>query len=202
MEVLSSEFADFFDCFEVVADSPWPVIVENALEPLHLPFVHSDTLHQLGLSNPDDLFFGLHNCVNLEVTNKRVIRLIKSIRGNGAPLNYYSYFLFPNTFISSTGGIAFSVQTIAPTTRESCTLVSTQYQSKSLMKSSGIDKFLQDTTRFNRKVFEEDVNICSGIDTNRWLQSIRNGFVNKTEAKIFHFRECLKTTANLKRALD
>ena len=80
-------------------------------------------------------------------------------------------------------------------------LFSAQYQSKLLMKSTGMGRYLEDTLRFNRQVFEEDLEICNGIDTNRWLHSIRNGFANKTEGKIIHFRECLKTTADLEKAL-
>lgn len=134
----------------------WRVAVENTLEDMHVPEVHSETFATLGLSPPQMHQMGKHSVAYYAV-NSRVTRVAQ----NGT---YFHLFLYPNTCISSVGGMTYSVQQYFPIGAETVLLTRLYSSVTGRADFIGTDFFLDKARAFNMRVFAEDAAVCARVE--------------------------------------
>lgn len=181
-----------FNCNALVA-------VENALEPDHVPFVHSETLYPLGLVNYRNHLYGKNSIVKFDIGNEKIrkgLERLSKLFDYGAQRfeGYMSIHIFPFGFISSTGGYSYSIQNFFPSKDDSCNFSSNLYFSNLLNGRDNkiIDHFVQSTALVNRRVFDEDHKICSRIKYEVWCD-LFDVSLSPDEIKIEYFRENLSS---------
>jgi phenylpropionate dioxygenase-like ring-hydroxylating dioxygenase large terminal subunit len=202
LESLSYDFGvrnDFnrynFECF-------WPIAVENALEPDHLPFVHPATLNSLKLVNYRNEFFGDNNLARFDIGNESVKKGLNRIRNffeffDEPFLGYQSFYLFPFSFISTTYCYTFSVQNFFPGNKDVFTYFTSRfYQGPTIQKSKlYLSDFFHSALTINRQVFEEDHSVCKLISKDAWLASNPRN-LSDSEIKLIKFRESMSRNSN------
>jgi phenylpropionate dioxygenase-like ring-hydroxylating dioxygenase large terminal subunit len=178
----------------------WPIAIENALEPYHVPIIHAQSLGLLNLEQGTNEFYGKNSVWYSKIGNARTNKLLESLKKyfqiDYAYSGYMSLYLFPFSMISSTYGYSYAIQNFYPkdtsqsTTSFSSRLLTTHLASESAAEV--IDSFFDSTRDMNKKVFEEDYAICKFIPKNAWTTE-KLTFPNELEVKIDHFRESCRT---------
>lgn len=175
--------------------SYWPIAVENALEPYHIPLIHKDTLATLELEPGINEFNGCNSIWHAPIGNARTHKQLRSLKRlfniDYQQEEYMSIFLFPFSMISSTFGYSYSIQNFFPskhtdTTHFTSRLYSVHAASENATKI--IHPFLESTKNINRKVFDEDHDICKLVSPESWT-SAPLPFASIQESKLVHFRE-------------
>ncbi|MCE2575649.1 aromatic ring-hydroxylating dioxygenase subunit alpha [Komagataeibacter sp. FNDCR2] len=177
----------------------WRVAVENALEPDHVPFVHSDTLGSLQLKPGHNAYYERNSVLNAPIGNERIKRGLNRISRffdvQHNEKSYIAIFIFPFSFLSSTFGYTYSLQNFFPSRNGRHTHFTTR-MFHSRLTSTGeneaiIKPFLAGVEKLNSQVFQEDSEICKNISPDFPLDGM-NSILSTTEEKIAHFRKCIE----------
>jgi phenylpropionate dioxygenase-like ring-hydroxylating dioxygenase large terminal subunit len=202
IESLSFDCVSRKDLNQYIYECPWQVCIENALEPQHLPYVHKETLNKLDLINCRNHYWGPNSGVYFDIGNASLLRALKRIckyydLGRDVHPGYMSLFLFPFGFISSTAGTSYSVQTFFPRTGGGTWFTSRLYSVRLSAPSYGAadSELLKAAIEMNRRVFEEDHEICKRISADAWEQSLLNPLY-MSEEKILYFRKQILTISD------
>ncbi|MDD0811811.1 Rieske 2Fe-2S domain-containing protein [Curvibacter sp. RS43] len=198
LEAISFDAAHLVDVNDYSYECHAFVAVENALEPDHVPFVHRDTLLNLELTHYRNEFYGKNSIVRFDVGSQRVRKGLDKFKkyfslGHHAFDGYMSIHLYPFSFISSTGGYSYSVQSFFPVSDDETDFVSRLYfpDLTDARHESVAAVIRASVTDLNRKVFLEDHAICRRIRYSAW-KSLIDGPLSQDEVKIKRFRENLK----------
>jgi phenylpropionate dioxygenase-like ring-hydroxylating dioxygenase large terminal subunit len=176
--------------------------IENALEPYHINLVHKDSLGTLNLSAGKNYFYGVNSVWESDVKNERINKLLKTLKGNFDLSNifegYKSIYLYPFSMISSTYGLSYSLQNFFPLEINSTKFYSRFYTTNLLSDKfkKSIDDFFQSSINMNRKIFEEDKQICNSINV-EWTPEPYK-FMSISEVKIKHFKNSIIQDLQLK----
>lgn len=182
---------------QYIYECPAFVAVENALEPTHVPFIHKNSLAKLNLTDMKNTFEKSNSLVEFTVNNSRSLGLIERTNnffnlhyGRGG---YWSFHIFPFAFISSTNSQTFSIQNFFPLSENSTTFSSSLYCSpKEKSKNSEVfAQYIDSVSTLNRKVFEEDHNVCRLINYKGWLATV-DAPLYEDEIKVSFFRKQLE----------
>jgi phenylpropionate dioxygenase-like ring-hydroxylating dioxygenase large terminal subunit len=177
-------------------NSYWGIAIENALEPNHLPFVHSKTLGLLGLGEGENVINGINSSIYFPIENQRIKKQLESFKKffqiNFQYKGYMCIYMFPFSMITSTFGYSYSVQNFFPSLRDENT---TNFTSRLLTTKLSNEKydqilssFFESTININRTVFEEDHEICKLIPRDSWsIEPLK--YMSTDEIKINHFRQ-------------
>jgi phenylpropionate dioxygenase-like ring-hydroxylating dioxygenase large terminal subunit len=175
-------------------ESDWPISLENALEPYHIPLVHRDTLATLKLGKGENVFFGENSIWYSPVENEKVARRLESLSKFFVPREafsgYMSIFLYPFSMLSSTYGYSWSMQNFFPSTHADRTWFTSQLYPLSAASERYqeiVSTFMASTAQNNRAVFDEDHSICKRIPGDTWSWDAPR-FHSSLEAKLLHFR--------------
>ena len=181
---------------QYIYECPAFVAVENALEPIHVPFIHKDSLAKLNLKDMKNTFEKSNSLVEFTVNNSRSLGLIDRTN-NFFNLHYdrggyWSFHIFPFAFISSTNSQTFSIQNFFPLSENSTSFSSSLYCSpKEESKSSEVFKqYINSVATLNQRVFKEDHDICKLINYKAWVARAKAP-IYKDEIKISFFRKQL-----------
>lgn len=193
-----------FDCHKLVDVNSYEyecnalIAVENALEPDHVPFVHADTLYPLNLINVRNEFYGYNSIVKFDIGNQRINKGLDRIlkffdTGSQRFDGYMSIHMFPFGFISSTCGNSYSIQNFFPISENKSSFTSKIYFSnlRQGVNADVVSHFVNSTILVNKKVFDEDHDICKTIKFSSWLK-LFNEPLTVSEIKIKKFRENIK----------
>jgi phenylpropionate dioxygenase-like ring-hydroxylating dioxygenase large terminal subunit len=180
----------------------WPLAIENALEPYHISTVHSDTLATLQLEDGNNVFDGDNSVwyapVGSARVNAQLARLGRHFNIDYQFKGYMSVFIYPFTMISSTYGYSYSLQNFFPSAGDNThTKFTSRLYSANTMggKTAQIlDPFFASTIKVNQQVFEEDHDICKLLPKESWSMEPL-AFASDSEAKIDHFRQCCRKSA-------
>ncbi len=177
----------------------WPLALENALEPYHISMVHSGTLANLKLKDGSNTFYGCNSVWQSSIGNNRLSNQLVKL---GSYFNidysydgYMSIFMFPFTMISSTFGYSYSLQNFFPNqfspnrTNFMSRFLSCHIKNEHAKKI--VQPFLDSSISVNRKIFEEDHDICKLIPADTWSSDPLK-YNSEQEVKILHFRELCK----------
>jgi phenylpropionate dioxygenase-like ring-hydroxylating dioxygenase large terminal subunit len=195
LENISFNIAGRFDFNSYEFESYWPVAVENALEPYHIGMIHPTTLGTLDLEPGHNEYHGQNSIWYAPVGNQRLARQLRSLRKlfaiDFAYEGYMSIYLFPFTMVSATYGYSYSLQNFFPSatnpdaTHFSSRLLTTHAASE--QAGTILGQLFSSTAEVNRKVFDEDHDICKLVPRSAWnMQPLK--FADPSEAKLEHFR--------------
>lgn len=177
-----------FECY-------WPIAMENALEPYHIPLIHTETLATLQLEEGINVFDGCNSVWHAPIGNARIHKQLTGFKKlfniDYQQEEYMSIFLFPFSMLSSTFGYSYSLQHFFPSkererTHFSSRLYSVNPASENAAKIA--EPFLKSTQAINRRVFDEDHQICKLVPRESWTASPLT-FASRHEEKIAHFRK-------------
>ena len=180
----------------------WKIAVENALDSLHIRFVHAESLARLQLEDERNQFVGNNTGVTFEIGNlqmyKRLNAMSRMFNVTEQFKGYMNIYLFPFSMLSSTFGYSYSLQSFFPAKEPG----KTQFYSRLLkgvlrpgVDASAMQHFFDSTAQVNRMVFEEDHAVCRQIDDTRydWHDLSR---LSSDEEKIAHFRRSLQSVTS------
>lgn len=178
-------------------DCDWRVAMENALEPLHVSFLHAESLGRLELSDGKNEFGDWHSTWYADVDNAQMAKQLHSIKGlfqiDDQFDGYMSVYLFPFTMLSSTFGYSYSLQNFFPSAHPNKTHFSSRLLTgacKSKAASAALHGFFKSSAEVNRQVFREDHAICKRIAP-AFIDENTQPIWSSDEEKIKHFRGCL-----------
>lgn len=192
---LSFNIAGRSDVNAYTFECDWRVALENALEPLHVPFVHPDSLAQLQLGEGSNRFTDWTSIWQAELGNAAMVRKLRSIRRlfqlDSQYEGYQSLYLFPFTMLSSTFSYSYSLQHFFPSAEPARThFYSRLLHSATLPASAAaLQSFFEASARMNRQVFAEDHAICQRLAPGA-ADDPRFTVLASDEEKIAHFRAC------------
>ncbi|WET12371.1 Rieske 2Fe-2S domain-containing protein [Pseudomonas sp. D3] len=177
----------------------WTIALENALEPYHIPLIHTDTLASLQLGVGVNEFHGENSIWYSPVENEKVEKRLKSLNRfystTDAFQGYMSIFIFPFSMVSSTFGYSFSIQNFFPSASNESTFFTSRLYPTRNSESRYKDMtqgFVHSSAEMNRRIFDEDHQICKRIPSKAW-SILPPRFTSTLEEKLIHFREsCAK----------
>jgi phenylpropionate dioxygenase-like ring-hydroxylating dioxygenase large terminal subunit len=180
----------------------WPLALENALEPYHIPKVHPKTLATLKLGDGVNVIEGLNSVWYAPVNDDRIRRQLSSLRRffniKYQYEGYMSIFLFPFSMLSSTYGYSYSLQNFIPTgdLQNYSFFTSRFYSAKTVSESAAatMTTFFKSSASINRRVFDEDHEICKALSGDSWSSEPLK-YASDAEAKLVHFRSVLRQVA-------
>jgi phenylpropionate dioxygenase-like ring-hydroxylating dioxygenase large terminal subunit len=150
---------------EMIVKADWRVNVEIALEDIHVPTVHRETFHKLGIKLDSLERYGKDSIAMYTVTGERVLKGLRAVQRyflNVSPEQYFHLFIYPSTFLSSVGGFTYSVQECEPLL-DGTLFRSTLYRPILKPGAPDLTYFFDNAAAFNKRVFEEDAEACERI---------------------------------------
>lgn len=197
LRTISANIAKRRDHSHYTYECYWPIAVENALEPYHIDMIHPQTLGQLRLKDGENHYFGQNSVwaapLGNESTDKKLRALGKMFEISSSYPGYEFIYMFPFTMISSTYGYSYSIQNFFPAKSATTSFYSRLYTSKAKSEKAELilESFFASTVDINRKVFEEDHDVCKLLPAESWsMQPL--SFAADSEAKIEHFRQACR----------
>lgn len=178
----------------------WKIAMENALEPCHVPMVHPGSLGLLELQPGHNEFHGRNSVWYAPVGNPRMARSLARISELFALdfqyAGYMSIYIYPFTMLSSTYGLSYSLQHFLPSLQPE----STHFYSRMLTMAVKPERdpeivasFLASTAATNRRVFQEDHEVCKRVPLDTWSPE-PPVFAADAEEKLIHFRASCRDT--------
>ena len=144
----------------------WRIAIENALEDVHVPHVHKDSLARLGLRIREMTRYGNNSVAIYDITDKRSLRGLHALSRFfvvSDPGTYYHEFYYPNKCISSVSGFTFSHQTYIPLFNGHTSLVTELHSADMVEGAPELTWFFDNAAKFNKQVFEEDARMCERV---------------------------------------
>ena len=191
---ISRSIATRIDLNSYVYRCDWKVAVENALEPCHIDLVHAETLSKLRLADGRDELFDYasvwHSGLKDTRSNARLSAMRRFFDLSYQYDGYVSIFLYPFSMISSTYGYSYSIQHFLPGNEPFATNFSSRLLAsrlKSTVPPSLVESYFDSSAAFNRKVFEEDHEICRRVSRQFWNKD-RHMPLSRAELKVAQFR--------------
>ncbi len=194
---MSADIAHPHDLLTEGLQCPWQVAVENALEPDHVAMVHAETLGRLDLININDEYFGCNSRLTASIGNPRQARALSAMDRffdlRHQHRGYQALYLFPFSFVTSTFGYTYALQSYMPSKNGAQThLRSRMFTARTTMPASVTEQFFTSAAAVNRQVFQEDHEICRRVDPAFPFA----GILSSSEAKIRHLRTSLAQYAD------
>jgi phenylpropionate dioxygenase-like ring-hydroxylating dioxygenase large terminal subunit len=195
LEALSRNMTTRWDFNRYVYQCDWRIALENALEPYHVTGIHPTTLNTLKLTTGTNDFYGRNSVWSSPLGDERIARRLKSLSRlfslEHQYEGYQSIYLFPFSMISSTFSYSYSVQNFLPAAAMEQTHFTSRLFTGRLapsVKPELITSFMDSSADMNRKVFEEDHEICQRVPADSW-SSAAPRFWASSEEKLVHFRQ-------------
>ncbi|HEY5412909.1 MAG TPA: SRPBCC family protein [Caulobacteraceae bacterium] len=166
---ISGDIAEPRDIYKIDFQANWRVGLENALEGYHVNSVHPQTLAPMALCQDVDSYAGLNSAYHAKVGQARTARGLEGLRRffdlRAGFDGYCAYYLFPFAMVSSTFGYSYSMQTYFPSTDDHRSWFTTRlFASRSAPGAEGVSETLLNAAApFNRRVFDEDHEICRRV---------------------------------------
>ena len=175
----------------------WKIAVENALDQYHVAVIHRDSLDKLKMEPAQDSYFGLNNISRAGVGDERVAKRLRSLRRffdmSYQPEGYLAIHLFPFTFLTSTMGYSYSLQSFHPAASDRTSFSSRFYSGKlsSRVGPEAMRAFFDSSLQVNHQVFREDAEICARVPTDSWSPEPPR-YLSSGEEKIAYFRQTMR----------
>lgn len=191
---MSKDIVARFDFNHYDYNCYWPIAIENALEPYHIDAIHPETLATLQLEDGVNDLGDWSSVWSAPVGSRKMQKQLKAIGSLFSLVSpfpgYQSIYLFPFTMISSTYGYSYSLQNFFPLDKNRTNFLSRMLVSrtKSEQAPQMLSSFFSSSAELNRRVFDEDHEICKIIPYDAWSAEPLN-FSADSEAKIQHFRK-------------
>jgi len=193
LHAISANIAKRRDYSHYAYECYWPIAVENALEPYHIDLIHPKTLGLLRLQDGENHYLGRNSVwaapLGDSSAEKKLRLLGRMFDVSGCFPGYEFIYMFPFTMISSTFGYSYSMQNFFPGKNGKTAFYSRLYTSRTVNEKAEaiLEAFFASTVAVNRKVFEEDHDVCKLLPAESWsMEPLRHAA--DSEGKIQHFR--------------
>jgi phenylpropionate dioxygenase-like ring-hydroxylating dioxygenase large terminal subunit len=138
----------------------WKLLVENVLESYHLSFVHQESFVPTGISSASETserFFGRDSV--LRIANRKEGEGAKMRLLPGAHSDYLHAYVFPNLFVSITGGLVGFISHFKPRDAGRTLLEWQLFETPLLLQQKApLRAYIrQNAIEFTRKVLMEDL---------------------------------------------
>ena len=170
------------------------VIVENTLESYHVASIHTNTFKKLGAQGLNFAMQNKHSSwtADLDVNrNDQANSKIEDLFSFGKyKIDGYKHILvFPNLLVSSTHGNSFNFSLVEPIDSRSTRFTSYVFIgiASNEKKLALLDAFTKILVDFNRKVFEEDKEICQQVQLGV-LHTEQQGVLSLEEERVHAFQ--------------
>lgn len=150
---------------EIPMRCDWRIAIENALEDVHVPHVHKDSLAKLKIKLRDMGRAGKNSWAVYDITDERSLKGLRAMSRYFAHANpeiYFHAFIFPDTCISSVGGFTMAKQIYIPD-GETTRLTTTLYTGLLKPEAPDLSFFFDRAMAFNVQVFNEDARMCERV---------------------------------------
>jgi phenylpropionate dioxygenase-like ring-hydroxylating dioxygenase large terminal subunit len=184
----SSGFAFHRDTLE--HDANWKLLVENVLESYHLSFVHQDSFVPTGITSTSassSTYCGHDSAFRIESKSADEAKA-KVIPG--ASSDYVHAFVFPNLFVSITGGLIGFISHFKPAAHDRTTLEWELFETPLLQtqKTAVRNYIKKNAIEFTNKVLREDLAVL-----NQSQIGVRHAHgahqLQEIEGRIAHFHQ-------------
>lgn len=154
---LGFELGEVFHRDSLAHEANWKLLVENVLESYHLSFVHQDSFVPTGItstSKSSSAYFGADSSFRIDSKHDGKAHAIA-----GAGGDYVHAFIFPNLFISITGGLVGFISHFKPNSPVDTTLEWQLFETPLLMaQKDAVRKYIRkNAIAFTNKVLGEDL---------------------------------------------
>lgn len=194
LKIMSLSLGSRIDVNAMEIKANWKVIVENTLEGYHVDLIHSETIAKLAPSGLDFTFENNNSIFTTDLNIEKEKGGYKKINTYFFPRSYdiegYRHlFVFPNLLISSTHGVSFNYSLIEPVTPDVSKFSSQVFIAKTdnEKESIVIKAFEESLINFNRKVFDEDKEICQLVQKGVRHTTL-SGKLSDEEERVHHFQ--------------
>lgn len=143
----------------------WRIAIENALEDVHVPHVHKESLARLRLKPRWMGRQGKDSMAVYDITDGRSLRGLEQMARHFEvciPHLYVHVYKFPHTCFSSVGGFTYAHQTYIPD-GEITRLSTTLYTGLLKPEAPDLSFFFDRAMAFNVQVFNEDARMCERV---------------------------------------
>ncbi|QJD99015.1 Rieske 2Fe-2S domain-containing protein [Massilia forsythiae] len=191
LDAAGFELGEFFHEETLEHAANWKLVVENVLESYHLSFVHQDSFVPTGISSASDTResrFGRDSC--LHIANKKDGGAAKGRLIPGSNSDYVHAYVFPNLFVSITGGLVGFVSHFMPQEAGRTLLEWRLFETPLLLaQKNAVRSYIrQNAIDFTRKVLGEDLVVLNqsqiGIRHARGPHQLQ-----PVEGRLAHFHE-------------
>lgn len=204
LEKVSIGLDEKMDEFREGISANWKVVIENALEGYHVPFVHRATLGAIRQfsKKPTDVVDHLpaengHSYMVNQASPEwlgRWLRFESELGSWPFKFNHYVHQLvFPNLTVTSFMGYSFHIQQFHPVSPSETVVDSRIYSVKcegQSEKGRAIMRSVYDEGRaFTRKVFGEDRRVCELVQNGIRHATKHAVLANHLEKRIAHFQK-------------
>lgn len=190
LDAIGFELGESFHNETLEHRANWKFLVENVIEAYHVSIVHDSSFVPTGISSTSrstNQFFGRDSCAHTENKNQDGSkgRLIP-----GATGDYLHAYIFPNLFVSITGGLVGFISHFKPQSAGQTVLEWELFETPLLMaqKTAVRNYIKQQAIDFTRKVLGEDLVVLNnsqlGIRHARGPHQLQ-----EIEGRLAHFHE-------------
>lgn len=201
VEKMTNAFGELIDVNTIRINANWKILVENTLESYHVNLIHEETFKKLGAEGIDFEFIKNHSTwdalLEYREDDKKVKRIHKPYKNRPYKIEGYKHLIiFPNILISSTYGISFNLSYIRPITPDSSIFTSYVFMTKTentdVEKTTIESMYEKSLVDFNRKVFNEDKEICEKVQIGVNYSNY-DGELSEEEKRVCEFQIAYKT---------
>jgi phenylpropionate dioxygenase-like ring-hydroxylating dioxygenase large terminal subunit len=187
----SNACGPLIDVFALKIAANWKLLVENTLESYHVGFVHPQSFASLGLGIGEFRFEGRNSSwwapAGASVA-RDWRRLTKLFASRPVQIDGYAHqLIFPNLTLATTWGASFSIQLFEPLDASATQFTSFVFRTKLQSPNENLlQAFDKAIVQFNRKVFEEDRDVCENVQKGI-LGASTPGVLSTEELRVLEF---------------
>ena len=195
---ITSGFGDLIDVNKITIKANWKILVENTLESYHVNLIHENTFKKLEAEGMEFKFEKDHSkwdaLIKVKEDDKKVKRVHKPYQERPYKIDGYKHLIiFPNILISSTYGISFNLSSIVPIDEKSSVFTSYVFMTRTneVEKTELQKMYEKSLIDFNRKVFNEDKEICEKVQIGVSYSNY-DGELSEEEERVCEFQKAYK----------
>jgi len=200
IEKMSSNFGDLLDVNSMEIQANWKILVENTLESYHVNLIHEETFKKLGAGGMNFSFIDNHSVWDATLITQenegKSAKVHRPFQDREYVIEGYKHLIiFPNVLISTTYGVSFNLSVIKPLNENTSLFISYVFITKTPSRndndsipSIGEKIYRQSLVDFNRKVFDEDKQICEKVQLGV-KHSHMSGELSDEEARVCEFQK-------------
>lgn len=180
----------------IEATANWKVLIENAMDPLHSPFMHRTTFGAIATIDVDNQTHGAHSSYLTKMQPEyleRFRRLERFVENRPFKVDGYLHLhVFPNLSIGTNMGLTCMVQTLEPRQVDKTSLVN-RYADMRLIgkeerKGPQIDAIRRMASQFNATIGEEDRSVAERVQRGLGDLAAPRPVLGNRELRIGHFQ--------------
>lgn len=191
LDAIGFEVGAFFHGETLDHGANWKLLVENVLESYHLSFVHPESFVPTGISSASETrerYFGADSV--LRIANRKEGEGTRTRLLPGAHSDYLHAYVFPNLFVSITGGLVGFISHFKPQDAGRTLLEWQLFETPLLLQQKApLRAYIrQNAVEFTRKVLMEDLVVLE--QSQRGIRHARGPHqLQPFEGRLAHFHE-------------